>query len=438
MSVTLPAEFAGGSEQSLSPRVLHISYSDGEGGAAKAAYRLHGELRLLGVDSRMLVHSRVSQDEAVTGVAPAKHPVSVTLQLASRAWTKIAQSRYSPPPNQEIFTGVKGVSWGDRAELLKDADILNLHWVARFLDYRTFFSSFNSAKPLVWTLHDMNPFTGGCHYTGNCNSYTQICGACPQLGSNRDRDLSTRNFLTKQKGYSRLAVERIIFVAPSIWIQTKAQESALLRNFRVEHIRSGTDLRIFKPRNRPEIRNVLGFDDSDRVLLFVSDTVNNYRKGIDLLRDAILTMRNRQKLFLVSVGRGATKDNFGCRHLHLGAVELELLLSLIYNAADVFVAPYREDNLPQTALEAMACGCPVVGFSSGGMPDIICSGKTGFLVRAFSVQELAHCIEIVLDDRIRRVSLASEARYRAEKLFSLTGQANAYKNLYMELLGGSA
>jgi glycosyltransferase involved in cell wall biosynthesis len=159
--------------------------------------------------------------------------------------------------------------------------------------------------------------------------------------------------------------------------------------------------------------------------------LHSRRKGLDLLLSAIESITSKANVVLASVGDGALPDVGGIRRLHLGLIESDRLLSLIYNIADVLVIPSREDNLPQTAVEAIACGCPVVAFSIGGLPDIVEEGRTGFLAGPFDIHQLREAIEVAL---ARRDALSAACRLRAERLFGLEAQASAYGRLYLELL----
>jgi glycosyltransferase involved in cell wall biosynthesis len=303
--------------------------------------------------------------------------------------------------------------------------------VAGFLDYPSFFAALPTGQPLVWTLHDINPLTGGCHYGGLCDRFTSRCGACPQLGSGRERDLSRLFFKLKAKAYASLDDRRVVIVAPSTWVAREARRSALLGRFRVEHIPNGLDLGVFRPRDREAARTAFGIQASERVILVVSGSLQCRRKGLDLLLPAVEAIEAKAAIVLASVGSGAMPEIRGIRQLRLGYIESDYLLSLIYNIADVFVIPSREDNLPQTAAEATACGCPVVGFSIGGLPDIVAQGQTGFLAAPFDVRELRDGIEkaITMHDE-----LTAACRPRAVRVFDVKAQASAYTRLYLELL----
>jgi glycosyltransferase involved in cell wall biosynthesis len=210
-------------------------------------------------------------------------------------------------------------------------------------------------------------------------------------------------------------------------------KSTLAKRFQIEFIPNGVDLDVFRPCAREAVRQALGLQTNDKVILFVSHALDTYRKGGDQIACAIETMSSTSDLVLMTIGAGNLRLNTGIRRMHLGSVESDLLLSVAYNAADVCVVPSREDNLPQTAIEALACGCPVVGFSVGGLVDIVESGQTGFLVEPFNIRQLREGVELLLNRRAGRAGISRDCRARAELLFGLETQASAYMKLYLGL-----
>lgn len=415
-------------------RILHVSANDITGGAARAAYRLHRSLLQAGVTSRMLVANKRADDESIF-LPSLSHRLARRLRrLVQRQLISIDERRIIRlrQRGSELFSTARSsyIDCWDGA--LSNASVIHLHWVAGFVDYPSFFAALPPDKPLVLTLHDVNPMTGCCHYAGTCDRFTKRCGACPQLSSGRDRDPSRRAFDVKAEAYRCLASDRVVLAAPSTWIAGEARRSALLGGFRVEHIPNGLDLDVFRPCEREEVRRAFGIRDEERVILFVSDSLHNPRKGLDLLLSAVESIQGKANLLLASVGNGTLPEVGGIRRVHFGRIDSDSLLALIYNIADVFALPSREDNLPQTGVEAIACGCPVVGFAVGGIPDIIEEGRTGFLAAPFNIRQLRDAIEVAIVDRD---AFSAACRLRAEHLFSLERQAKAYQNLYSEFCG---
>lgn len=384
----------------------------------------------------MLVANKRSDDETID-------TPTLTKRFDQRLWRRLRRPsiereqrhiRASRISNAEFYSAARSVYHGISPDVLQDADVINLHWVAGFLDWPSFFEMIPPGKPLVWTLHDIAPFAGGCHYSGACEGFVNNCGACPQLASTREDDLSRDTFKIRSQAYARLHPESMVIAAPSRWIAAEAARSALFGKFCVQHISYGLDLKVFQPSGR-QARTAFGLSDSDRVILFVCDDFSNHRKGMDLLLAAIEGMERRDDRVLISVGNGTLPTIDGIRVLHFGRIESEELLSVVYGLADVFVIPSREDNLPQTAVEAIACGCPVAGFAIGGIPDIVEHGHNGYLAKPFDIRELRACIETTIE---RRNELSPAARLRAERLFGLETQARAYQNLYEGLVRNPA
>jgi glycosyltransferase involved in cell wall biosynthesis len=382
----------------------------------------------------MLVANKFADDESVILPHRSRRRLDLRLRrLVRRRITSISERRItrSLKAGQECFSTARSGYIGCWEGIGRDVSVVNLHWTAGFMDYPSFFGALPPDKPLVWTLHDIHPFTGGCHYAGPCEGFSKRCGSCPQLDSTREWDESRRTFNVKARAYAQLNADRAAVVAPSTWVADSARRSTLLGRFQVEHIPYGLELDVFCPRDRDAARKSFGFQAHERVILFVSDYLNNYRKGLDLLLSAIEGIGAKQDLVLLLVGGGVMPKVNTIRSVHFGRVESDLILSLAYNIADVFVIPSREEQFGQTAAEATACGCPVVGFAVGGVTDIVEETRTGFLVPPFNIRELRDGIETVM---VRRDVFSAACRARAERLFGRETQALGYKKLYLNLL----
>ncbi len=414
-------------------KILHIAANDIIGGAARAANLLHRGLRGIGVESAMLVSDKRSDDPTVT-IPSLSRRVDHRLERFSRRKVvsfeerRIAKLRQ---PGSEFFSTPRTAYVGFWGDAVSGASILNLHLVARFVDYKDFFEAIPRRIPIVWTMHDINAFTGGCHYANGCEKFVIHCGACPQLHSQRSRDAAWHTFALKADIYAKLDRERVAVVGASAWMTREARRSALLGRFRVEHIPYGIDLTVFRPRNHHAIKTAFGIQPHERTILFVSDVIDLRRKGVDLFLSAVRELKNKSNVVLVSVGNGSMPKIDGIRSLHLGRIESDFILSLVYNLADVFVIPSREEGFGLTAVEANASGCPVVGFAVGGIPDIVEDGQTGFIAAPFEIRQLRDAIEKAIEQRDQ---MAAACRARAERLFALEHQARAYAKLYGELM----
>lgn len=419
--------------------VVHVSSDDVTGGAGRCAHRLHEGLLALGHDSRMLVQRKRSDDGAVSRFRP---DAGLRRRLARR-WRRWRierdHARYeaSAPGWREPFHGDRTEFAGEVVGSLPPADVVNLHWISRLVDYRAFFDGLPGRLPVVWTLHDMNLFTGGCHYDRGCGAYRRRCGTCPQLGSEDEDDLSRQVWRRKRDLFSRTPAERLHLVTPSRWLADVASESSLVGGrFPVSVIPYGVDTDVFAPRDRGFAREVLDVPPEARVVLFVAHSVENDRKGFGVLREALAGLTGEEGLVLLSLGKGDPEVPEGIEHRHLGFVRDDRYMSVIYSAADVFVIPSRQDNLPATALEAMACGTPVVGSGVGGIPEMVRPGETGYLAEDGDPGDLRDGILRVLRDPDGRQALSRRCRERVLGEYGLERQARRYERLYRSLVDG--
>jgi len=269
-----------------------------------------------------------------------------------------------------------------------------------------------------------------------CGKYTECCGACPRLGSHRERDLSRHIWRRKRAILRTIAPGRLHLVAPSRWLADEAKRSSLLHKFPVTVIPLALDTEIFCPRDRRGAREALGISSDALVVLFVASLIPQPLKGFALLAQALNGLGDLPNLLLLSVGRGQPPVEVQIPHLPLGYMANERLLPLVYSAADVFVIPSLYDNLPQTVLEAIACGTPVVGFAVGGIPDMVRPGVTGWVVPPQDVGALRAAIRALLEDPARRAEMAANCRRLAVQEYALEVQARRYVALYEEILAG--
>jgi glycosyltransferase involved in cell wall biosynthesis len=257
----------------------------------------------------------------------------------------------------------------------------------------------------------MNAFTGGCHFDYGCGRYRESCNACPQLGSTQRADLSQEIWRDKKAILDKFPNDRLRIVSPSKWLLNESLSSHLLGKFETSVIPYGLDTEVFQPRNRDFCRATLGIPLNCSVILFAAASFSSPRKGFNHLIDALWHSKSDLPLFLVSLGGGGDKSfKLPIPGIHIPHVENEGLLSLIYSASDVFVAPSMQDNLPNTILEAAACGIPSVGFNVGGIPEIIRPGDTGFLAQSGDAVGLRASIEMILNNNELRVALSKNCR----------------------------
>lgn len=411
-------------------KILLLSASDTQGGAARATYRLHQGLQTVGVSSQMLVRDKHVDDRVMLAwqTKPAKAFSKVRPNLDRLPLQFYPNRKSSTFSSQWLPEAVAQTV----AQL--DPDVINLHWVCGgYLQIETV-AKFN--KPLIWTLHDMWPFTGGCHYSQGCDRYINSCGACPQLRSSQQWDLSRWVWRRKAKAWKNL---NLTIVTPSRWLAKCAQSSSLLRNFRVEVIPNGLDPKRYKPINRQVARELLNLPQDQQLILFGSISDSDSRKGVHLLQPALEKLGNakwQDRIGLIAFGTSQPNNpsNLGFKSHSLGQLDDDVSLALVYSAADVFVAPSIQDNLPNTVMEALACGTPCVGFNIGGMPDMIEHQQNGYLAQPFEVEDLSQGIAWVLEDQERYQKLCDRARAKVEQEFTQTLQAHRYLALFNQIV----
>jgi glycosyltransferase involved in cell wall biosynthesis len=419
-------------------RVVHLNNNDIYGGTGRAASRLHKGLLRMGHASSMLVSLRGGNDPAVRAFKPPGDVAFRVRRFVRRRTIKMAfdQYRHSRPAGLELFTDDRNACGGAIVEQLPPADIVNLHWVSGLVDYKSFFPRVVQHRPVVWTLHDMNPFTGGCHYDQGCGRYTDRCGACPQLGSSAPDDLSRQIWRRKREVFCKIGRDQLHFVTPSQWLAREAKRSSLLSGFPVTVIPNGLDTADFAPCDQGAARKALGLAPGARVLLFVAQNVHNQRKGFPLLLEAIKGMASIKDCWVLSIGSGGPEINGPVEHIHLGNIASDRLLSLVYSAASCLLNTSLQDNLPNTIMEAMACGTPAVGFEVGGVPDLIRHGQTGLLAPRGDIDAFRNSIVSLLSDAKRLEDMSVNCRRIAEEEYDLDIQARRYASLYKKMVEG--
>jgi glycosyltransferase involved in cell wall biosynthesis len=314
-------------------------------------------------------------------------------------------------------------------------DLVHLHWIAGGM--LRIESLARLGRPLIWTMHDMWTFTGGCHYDDGCGRYVEACGRCPVLGSSTQWDLSRWVMRRKRRAWRGLPVT---LVAPSRWLAEQAQAASLFRDRPIRVIPNGLDLELFQPVDPGLARRLLRLPPERSYLLFGAfDPGGERRKGFGLLQAALQRLaesgwRDRLDLLVVGATAPAVALDLGLRTHFLGVLRDELSMALALAAADAVVVPSTQENLPNMAIEAFACGRPCIGFAVGGLPDIVEDGATGRLAPPFDTGELAAAIAWVLQDEERRRALGRAARQKAEQTFDLRLVARRYADLYAEVL----
>ena len=406
--------------------------NDRAGGAAVAARRLRDGLLAQGHAVRFFVQT---QTEA--------HPDTYSTQGGlERSFNRLRSGIDSLPLRRWGASPDKfSTSWLPRRwptlRQAQQGQLLHLHWTnAGFLSVDDIA---HAPVPVVWTLHDMWAITGGCQYDAGCGRYTQGCGACPVLGSSAAADLSSRRYSRKRRQWRG---RPITLVSPSRWLAAEARKSAIFEGHRIEVLRNGLNLQRYQPLDRAFARQALGLPVDKRLVLFGSiNPGSDTRKGYDLLQAAIGHLAADagpgSALALVVFGSNPEREErlHGLPAFHMGHLNDDLSLALLYAACDVFVAPSRQDNLPNTVAEALACGVPCVAFGIGGLPDLVEHGRNGYLAQPFEAQDLARGIAWCLDTAGQRwQTLCAGARRFATEHLDLAQQTERHVALYRDIL----
>ena len=416
------------------------------GGAANAAMRIHRGLQQNHIDSRFYYHRNTKSPVADPSFhqiefSPPKYGVlsGAIQKRIDRKREKEVYQLYNDhiamrPPGQETFSMAQLpeptiLDWKSL-----DADIAHLHWISFFADYPSFFGSIPNSVPIVWTLHDMNAFTGGCHYTNGCSRFKYGCGTCPQVTNSQPKDVSRSTFKVKQ---TALRSKNIHVITPSDWMGQQAMSSDVWPDQASFHtIRYGLDLEVFRPLDKKAARQELGIESDAVLIAFGAEDVNNKRKGIQHLLPALANLKTDHNVECVMFGSGEIEAAPGLPHIHqLGYVESETRQARIYSAADIVVVPSREDNQPQVGLESMACGTPVVGFDAGGIPEYVRDGTTGLIASHGDEDHLADQLSCLVDNAEARLTMGRQARLMMEREFEINQQTQKYVEFYQGLLG---
>jgi glycosyltransferase involved in cell wall biosynthesis len=411
-------------------KALLVSNYDIKGGAARASYRLHQGLQSIGVNSQILAGYKSSNDDNVR-LMPTKlgenfKQIRAKLnRLPLKAYPKLGQVIFSPQWVPDSLA----------SEVAKmNPDVINLHWVCE--GYMQIETLPRFDKPVVWTLHDMWAFTGGCHYSENCDRYLNACGACPQLHSSNNSDISRWIWQRKAKAWQNL---NLTLVTPSHWLAECARSSSLLKDYPVEVIANGLDAQLYKPLNRSQVRDSLNLPQNKQFVLFgaMQGTEDRW-KGFPLLVPALQSLsqsgwQDKIELLVFGCSKPENPIDVGFKTHYLGRLDDETLAK-VYAAADVMVVPSRYEAFGQTASEALACATPVVAFNVTGLKDIVDAHQNGYLAEPYDSQDLARGIAWVLEDSERHEQLCRSARFKVEQRFTLEVQAREYFNLYEKVV----
>ncbi len=406
-------------------KILIVNTSDIHGGAAIAAFRLMNALNANGENAKMLVRDKFSENENV---------IQVGGKLKNRLnfyWERgqiYIKNRFSRENLFDVSIANTGVSITQLPQF-KEADVIHLHWINQgMLSIDEIGKILASGKKVVWTMHDMWAFTGICHHAGMCKRYEQGCGSCPYLVFASENDLSKQTFLEKQTAYTK---GKTTFVACSNWLKELAEKSPLTREHSIISIANPIDTKKYYPKDKNKIRKRLHLPIDKKIVLFAAVKASDPRKGIDYLVEAsrIMAQHPNEILFLIAGNNGEEiEKQLALPTQCLGYVSSDEMADN-YNASDLFVTPSLQENLPNTIMEAMACGTPCVGFDIGGIPEMISHGKNGYVAKYKNADDLANGIFWTLY-KADAETLSSNAREKVLTEYSQEKIAKKYIELY--------
>ena len=420
-------------------KILLIAKHPSTGGAAIASSRLLKALASRGLDVKMLVQEGAAEDQGIYSTTRGwlKKQINLFRFIVERlVFLRHERSRDIRFLFSLANTGESIV----RNPLVAEADIIHLHWInAGFLSLKSLKELLNLGKPVVWTFHDMWPFTGGCHYSLECGEYTRECGQCPYLKKPGERDLSHRIWKKKEKLFRDA---RVTVVTPSTWLGDCVRESSLLSHWQCIAIHNPVDHEQFKPAERETACRNLGLDPSKKYILFGAANVKNMLKGFTYFREAIEILAqkyehvNGTEILLFGKSARDMMQAFPLPVREFAFVRSERTMIDLYSASHLFVIPSLQDNLPNTILESMFCGTPVIGFRTGGIPEMIRHRENGYLADLRSSGDLAEGIAWGLAaESYERLSARTRetAMERFSMESSLQGHLEVYRNMINQI-----
>lgn len=412
-------------------KILQISAAADSGGAGIAMLRLHHALAAKGHESRILARLRRSPQ---SGVLTIPEVLGVRQTIVNRFLSNARMQLDAWFALPQVYGSTERIL---RSKLFKDADIVHVHNLHGWYFNYALLPRVSTLKPVIWTLHDMWAFTGHCAYSYGCARWQEKCYNCPLLRGDGRRlveprptlfDQTTRQW---QKKWALYQHSRLHIAAPSVWMADQARSSMLGDALTIQCIPNGVDLAAFSPRDQAAARQALGIRESAEVILFVAARVIQGRKGLAYLYEGLRSMRNTDKVVLLTVGSAEPSQQLQqYEQIHLGHVADESRLNLAYAAADVYVLPTLADNQPLTVVESLASGTPVVAFDVGGIHEMITHLEAGYLARHEDPADLAAGIRAILDNEDLRQSMRESCRATAVAQYDLELQADRYVELY--------
>jgi glycosyltransferase involved in cell wall biosynthesis len=422
-------------------KVTLINTSDAGGGAPVASMRLFKALASENITVNFLAGEKKTNEPSVQAVENTWwHRLKARFHFFRERLPFIFFYEKDKTVRFAFSTANAGTSIVQE-KLVQEADILHLHWTnSGFLSIKDLKALMQLGKPIVWTLHDMWAFTGGCHYAGSCDHFTRQCGDCYFLRNPQKGDLSHTGWLRKEDLYA--AKPNLIFITCSNWLAGVARKSSLLKDFRIQAIPNPINTELYAPKDKTAARNKWNINPEAKIILFGAANIGDRRKGISYLvqalqhlkQDSLLINAKGTPIEILIFGKNkhfeVSQLPFPVQELH--TINAQQDLAELYSLADVFVMPSIEDNLPNTVMEAMACGTPVVAFNTGGLPEMIDHQQNGYLAEFRSARDFAHGIqEMLFSPQAQEIS--TQARNKVLHSFNNQDIARQYIAIYQSL-----
>ncbi|MGH1406895.1 MAG: glycosyltransferase family 4 protein [Rhodomicrobiaceae bacterium] len=406
-------------------KILHLVAGELNGGAARGAYWLHQALCKKGVVSKILTNGRETLSDP-TVISLTQTPNQKLKQILINQLGSLPTKLYKKRKHQIFSTGFEGVNFL-KNPAYQEADIIHLHWVNSLVNMR---SLLKIDKPIIWTIRDMWPMTGGCHYSIDCNRYINNCGQCPQLGSKKTYDLSSLILSNKQKSIPNT----LQAVGISSWVSECAKKSLIFKENSVTTISNNINTEHFFPINKTLSCEALCIKTNKPIVLIGAQNITDYYKGFYLFVDSLKYLDNFHFVFFGKTDK-TLLDQLNIEYTNLGFLSDYISMRLAYSAADIFVAPSRMDAFGKTIAEAMACKTPVVCFDATGPKDIVKHKQTGYRATPFNPEDLARGIKWVSNCSKNEYSiLCKNARQQVLENFDSSVIAEKYIHLYKTTL----
>lgn len=404
-------------------KILHIQTSL-SGGAGIAVFRLHEALLSMGIDSRILTYDANSiKFKSVYEFKTKKREASFLNRIIFKGLgipctnSQKAQKLVKGKSGVfEIFTSPHTDFDLRNHELVKWCDIIHLHWISDFVDLNSFFHSVK--KPLVWTLHDANPFLGGFHLQHD-------------LEKNKKQFDKVESLYRKMKEKVLKNYKNLYITSPSNWLMTESQSSSIFKNKPHYKIFNCIPTHKLQSVGKEISRKALNLEQDDIYLLFISHLLNGYNKGLDIITGVLDNPKLSKRVKFICVGKGEVTHS---RVFNFGSVQNINLLSLVYSACDAILIPSRSENMPNVMFEGMCFGLPTLSFEIGGMAEVIKEGVTGLTLhkKIGSSDGLLDIINVFLEKR--HSFDKNSIRSVAVSLCSYSAVANQYVRLYKKAL----